>query len=259
MVFAGNVPGGAPTPHYGSWRTGCRHVAHRRNDEDHRRNPGHDVRRGRFGVRVDHPLFARIWPVVAAHEAEAIRALRRENLAGLSGRVLEVGAGVGTNFAYYPVAVEQVIAMEPEPRLAAKARIAAADAPVPIVVTDKTVEEFRDTETFDAVVCSLVLCSVSDPGAVLAHLRSLLRRGGELRYLEHVASAGARGRVQRFVDATFWPRLAGNCHTHRHTERAILDAGFVVDSSRREWAFPPGCRYRCQSWLWAARTGPSYS
>lgn len=40
--------------------------------------------------RVDHPLFARIWPVVAAHEAEAIRALRRENLAGLSGRVLEV-------------------------------------------------------------------------------------------------------------------------------------------------------------------------
>lgn len=52
--------------------------------------------------RVDHPLFARIWPVVAAHEAEAIRALRRENLAGLSGRVLEVGAGVGTNFAYYP-------------------------------------------------------------------------------------------------------------------------------------------------------------
>lgn len=188
--------------------------------------------------RVDHPLFARIWPVVAAHEAEAIRALRRENLAGLSGRVLEVGAGVGTNFAYYPVAVEQVIAMEPEPQLAAKARIAAADAPVPIVVTDKTVEEFRDTETFDAVVCSLVLCSVSDPGAVLAHLRSLLRRGGELRYLEHVASAGARGRVQRFVDATFWPRLAGNCHTHRHTERAILDAGFVVDSSRREWAFP---------------------
>lgn len=104
--------------------------------------------------RVDHPLFARIWPVVAAHEAEAIRALRRENLAGLSGRVLEVGAGVGTNFAYYPVAVEQVIAMEPEPRLAAKARIAAADAPVPIVVTDKTVEEFRDTETFDAVVCA---------------------------------------------------------------------------------------------------------
>lgn len=237
MVFAGNVPGGL-TPHYGSWRTGCRHVAHRRNDEDHRRNPGHDVRRGRFGVQGRPPAFRPDLARGRRTRSRSNTSLRRENLAGLSGRVLEVGAGVGTNFAYYPVAVEQVIAMEPEPRLAAKARIAAADAPVPIVVTDKTVEEFRDTETFDAVVCSLVLCSVSDPGAVLAHLRSLLRRGGELRYLEHVASAGARGRVQRFVDATFWPRLAGNCHTHRHTERAILDAGFVVDSSRREWAFP---------------------
>ncbi|AMC49890.1 hypothetical protein RN06_1437 [Mycobacterium tuberculosis variant bovis BCG] len=209
--------------------------------------------------RVDHPLFARIWPVVAAHEAEAIRALRRENLAGLSGRVLEVGAGVGTNFAYYPVAVEQVIAMEPEPRLAAKARIAAADAPVPIVVTDKTVEEFRDTETFDAVVCSLVLCSVSDPGAVLAHLRSLLRRGGELRYLEHVASAGARAGCSGSSTRHFGPGWRATV-----TRIAIPNARSSTPDSW--WTapggsghFPPGCRYRCQSWLWAARTGPSYS
>lgn len=46
---------------------------------------------------VDNPFFARIWPIVATHEAEAVRALRRENLAGLSGRVLEIGAGIGTN------------------------------------------------------------------------------------------------------------------------------------------------------------------
>lgn len=185
--------------------------------------------------RVDHPLFARIWPVVAAHEAEAIRALRRENLAGLSGRVLEVGAGVGTNFAYYPVAVEQVIAMEPEPRLAAKARIAAADAPVPIVVTDKTVEEFRDTETFDAVVCSLVLCSVSDPGAALGAGCS----GSSTRHF----GPGWRATVTRIAipnarsstPDSWWTAPGGSGH------------------------FPPGCRYRCQSWLWAARTGPSYS
>lgn len=203
--------------------------------------------------RVDHPLFARIWPVVAAHEAEAIRALRRENLAGLSGRVLEVGAGVGTNFAYYPVAVEQVIAMEPEPRLAAKARIAAADAPVPIVVTDKTVEEFRDTETFDAVVCSLVLCSVSDPGAVLAHLRSLLRRGGELRYLEHVASAGGSS-TRHFGPG--W-RATVTRIAIPNARSSTPDSWWTAPGGSGH--FPPGCRYRCQSWLWAARTGPSYS
>ena len=186
---------------------------------------------------VHNPFFARMWPFVAAREVEAVRALRRENLAGLSGRVLEVGAGIGTNFALYPDSVEQVVALEPEPRLAARARTAAAAAAVPIV-TGETVESFGGGKPFDAVVCSLVLCSVKDPAMVLGRLHSLLRPGGELRYLEHVASAGARGRLQRFADATLWPRLFGNCHTHRDTERAVLDAGFEVDTSRREWTLP---------------------
>ncbi|OBF11879.1 phosphatidylethanolamine N-methyltransferase [Mycobacterium sp. ACS4054] len=188
---------------------------------------------------VDNPFFARIWPVVATHETDAIRALRRENLAGLSGRVLEVGAGIGTNFPHYPESVREVVAVEPEPRLVAQARAAADVVPVRVVVTDQTAEGVSGDEPFDAVVCSLVLCSVRDPDDVLRRLYALLRPGGELRYLEHVASAGARGRLQRFADATLWPRLFGNCHTHRDTERAIVDAGFEVDVSRRELTLPP--------------------
>lgn len=187
---------------------------------------------------VDHPFFARVWPIVAAHETDAVRALRRENVAGLSGRVLEIGAGVGTNFANYPPAVDQVVAIEPEPRLAAHARAAAASAPVPVVVEGGTAEAFSDGEPFDAVVCSLVLCSVRDLAGALRRAHSLLRPGGQLRYLEHVASAGARGRLQRLADATLWPKLFGNCHTHRDTERAIVDAGFEVQTSRREWTLP---------------------
>ncbi|WP_025735274.1 methyltransferase domain-containing protein [Mycobacterium genavense] len=186
----------------------------------------------------DNPFFAWVWPLAAAHETEAVRALRRENLAGLSGRVLEVGVGIGTNFPNYPASVQQVVAMEPEPRLAARAQAAAAAAPVPIVLTNETVEQFHDDEPFDAVVCSLVLCSVRDPELVLQRLYKFLHPGGELRYLEHVASAGMRGRLQRFADATVWPRLLGNCHTHRDTERAIIAAGFEVNSSRREWTLP---------------------
>lgn len=81
---------GAPTPHYGSWRTGCRHVAHRRNDEDHRRNPGHDVRRGRFGVQGRPPAFR-------PDLARGRRTRSRSNTSpppGESGRF--VGAGVGS-------------------------------------------------------------------------------------------------------------------------------------------------------------------
>ena len=45
--------------------------------------------------------------------------------------------------------------------------------------------------------------------------------------------------MQRLADATVWPRLLGNCHTHRDTERSIVAAGFEVQESRHEWAMPP--------------------
>jgi SAM-dependent methyltransferase len=187
---------------------------------------------------INHPFFARIWPTIAAHETEQLRALRRENLAGLSGRVLEVGAGTGTNFVYYPDSVQQVVAVEPEPRLVSRARAAAAESAVPVVVNDATVESFSAAEPFDAVVCSLVLCSIGDPYSVLLQLLSRLQPGGQLRYLEHVATGGIRGRLQQVVDATVWPMLAGNCHTHRRTEQTILAAGFDVENSRTERTLP---------------------
>src|ERR1700688_4290668 len=188
--------------------------------------------------RVDNPFFARMWTMLSAHEPESLRTLRQENLAGLSGRVLEVGAGTGSNFVLYPTSVDEVVAIEPEPRLNTIAERTAATAPVPVTVTDRTVEQLEPGAPFDAVVCSLVLCSVDDQESVLRQLFSQLRPGGELRYLEHVASGGIRGRFQQLVDATIWPRLAGNCHTHRHTEQAIRAAGFDVDKARTEQAFP---------------------
>jgi SAM-dependent methyltransferase len=188
---------------------------------------------------VHHPFFARIWPAIAAHETEQMRESRRGNLAGLTGRVLEVGAGTGTNFAFYPGTVEQVVAIEPELRLVELARAAAATAPVPVEVSNRTVESFSADQPFDAVVCSLVLCSVASPDSVLRQVLSLLKPGGELRYMEHVATNGARGWLQRFVDeTTLWPRLAGNCHAHRHTERSIRGAGFEIDRTRTEQALP---------------------
>ncbi|MGE5694699.1 MAG: class I SAM-dependent methyltransferase [Candidatus Sericytochromatia bacterium] len=188
--------------------------------------------------RVENPFFARVWTVMSRHEPQSLRKLRRENLAGLTGRVLEVGAGTGSNFMHYPTSVEEVVAVEPEPRLHPIARRAAATAPVPVTVMDRPVEELEAGSPFDAVVCSLVLCSVHDQESVLRQLFSLLRPGGELRFLEHVASGGARGRIQRLADATIWPRVAGNCHTHRDTEAAIVNAGFVVQTARHDWMLP---------------------
>ena len=87
---------------------------------------------------VDNPFFARLSTTLSGHEPETLRRLRHENLAGLSGRVLEVGAGTGTNFEFYPATVDEVVAVEPERRLAAMARQAATTVPVPVTVSIDT-------------------------------------------------------------------------------------------------------------------------
>ena len=207
---------------------------------------------------VDNPFFARLWTVMSAHETDAIRRLRRENLAGLSGRVLEVGAGTGTNFEFYPDTVTEVVAVEPERRLAEMAQQAAATAPVPVIVSTDTIEQYiaSGSQPFDAVVCSLVLCSVEEPESVLRQLLSLLRPGGELRYLEHVASSGARAGLQKFADATVWPRMLGNCHTHRDTERASSAPGSRCRARAANGRCRRGCRCRWRSSRSAAPSNP---
>ena len=79
----------------------------------------------------------------------------------------------------------------------------------------------------DAVVVSLVLCSVAGQAAALREIRRVPKPGGRLRFLEHVqADTPGLARVQRVLDATLWPRVAGGCHTGRDTAVAIERAGF---------------------------------
>lgn len=164
---------------------------------------------------------------------------RRSLLAGLSGEVIEVGAGTGANFPHYPAAVTRVVAVEPEPHLRRLARRNAVRAPVVVEVVDGIAERL-DTEaaSFDAAVVSLVLCSVADLPAAAAELYRVVRPGGELRFLEHVRShsAGLR-RLQRALDATVWPLLVGGCHTGRDTVAALERAGFWIDRLDR-FRFP---------------------
>lgn len=183
---------------------------------------------------VDHPRFSRIWSWMMRHEPADVGRARRELLEGLEGRVLEVGAGTGSNFAHYPATVSAVVAVEPDPLLRTEAQAVAAslandpDRTPRVTVVDGTFEALpaNDGPAFDAVVCSLVLCSVHDVDASLAAAFAALRPGGELRYYEHVATDGWLGGLQRTVDATFWPRAFGGCHTHRETVPAIRRAGF---------------------------------
>ncbi len=188
-----------------------------------------------------HPIFARVYARISpAMDAQGAAEHRRTLLAGLAGRVLEVGAGNGLNFAHYPPAVTEVLAVEPEPYLRGLAHLAADQAPVPVRVVDGTADVLPAPDaSMDAAVASLVLCSVPNQARALAELYRVLRPGGELRFFEHVqADTAGLARVQRLADLV-WPTLVGGCHTSRDTLAAITAAGFQLTSVQR-FRFPEG-------------------
>ena len=185
--------------------------------------------------RHEHPRFARAYIQLAAvADRRGSLEHRKRLLADLRGAVVEVGAGHGGNFALYPPTVASVLAVEPEPTFRSHAVAAADDASVPVTVVDGTAEALPAQDgSLDAVVFSLVLCSVSSVSVALAEARRVLRPGGTLVAYEHVRSANpAIGRLEDFI-APAWSLLAAGCHPNRDPVAALADAGFAVHRADR--------------------------
>jgi len=186
---------------------------------------------------VHHPLFARCYAraSVSAETRMGLGRVRERMLASLSGRVIEIGAGNGLNFAHYPRTVSEVVAIEPERLLRQLAVESALRSGMPVDVVPGAAEALPvKSEAFDAAVISLVLCSVRDLPRALAEVRRVLRPGGEVRFFEHGRGGGRAMRfTQRALDRTVWPALSGGCHLARDPVAALRDAGFELGPYRR--------------------------
>ena len=155
-----------------------------------------------------------------------VAARKRELFGGLSGDVLEIGVGNGVNLQYLPQGLRWT-GYEPNRVLAAKVK-------VPLNGT-LIVDEYRGQKgSFDAVICSLVLCSVADPVAVLRGLYESLAPGGRFVFLEHVG-AGQGSPLRRAQNRwlPLWKCCVGGCHPNRETEGMIAAAGFEIECIER--------------------------
>jgi ubiquinone/menaquinone biosynthesis C-methylase UbiE len=177
------------------------------------------------------------WAMRSTEEA-CLQEWRAGLVRELEGEVLEVGAGTGLNLPLYPSSVSRLVLSEPDPhmraKLAEKAAVAGADRNIEL--SEATLEALPMTdESFDAVVATLVLCSVPRLDGALAEIYRVLRPGGSFLFLEHVAAENRprRLRWQRRVEPV-WKFLAGNCHLTRRTADSIVAAGFEIRDIKRE-------------------------
>jgi len=171
-----------------------------------------------------------------ATEQACLRRWRAQLLAGVEGDVLELGAGTGVNLEHLPRQLGRLVLTEPDRHMRAKlaARVQRLGRQAEVSDASAVALPFEDA-SFDAVVSTLVLCSVPSLERSLAEVFRVLRPGGRFVFLEHVGAprGTSRRRIQGLVDP-FWRHAAGGCRLIRDTERAILDAGFQLDTIERE-------------------------
>lgn len=147
-----------------------------------------------------------------------------------SGKVLELGIGMGLNLGFYDAAkVESVTGVDPAPELRAIAEAAPRAEGLSVKVEDGTAEALPFGEkTFDCVVCTFTLCSVHSPVQALAEARRVLKPGGRFLYCEHgLAPDPGVQAWQRRIEPV-WKRIAGGCHLTRPVTDAIAAAGFRI-------------------------------
>lgn len=161
-------------------------------------------------------------------------------LGDLSGTVVELGAGTGANWDYYPPDVT-IIAVEPNEAFHERLRRSAADAGRTVEIRTLRGEALDlPDDAADAVVATLVLCSVDNPPAVLAEIRRVLRPGGRFVFVEHVAAPSGTGR-RRYQDIVAGPHrwVTEGCRTNLRTEQLIREAGFELAEIDRFEHGPP--------------------
>ena len=185
-------------------------------------------------------FFAWMMSKLDDHDAGEVDERRKSMLGELEGTVVEIGAGAGANMSAYPPGI-RLIAVEPNPYMHSYLLAEAEQYGVDVELTADRGERLPIvSDSADAVVITLVLCSVDEPEAMLREVFRVLKPGGRLVFVEHVAAPAGTGlrRAQRLV-RPLWKVIGDGCHPDRETWRTLERAGFVdLDYERLEADVP---------------------
>ncbi|OMO93245.1 Zinc finger, RING-type [Corchorus capsularis] len=164
---------------------------------------------------------------IAGYKSQIFRELR-----GKAKRVLEIGIGTGPNLEYYADNNDvQVFGVDPNKKMEKYARTAAAAVGLPpknFQFIEAVAEAVPlDDASVDAVVGTLVLCSVKDVNMALKEVKRVLKPGGLFLFVEHVAAKD--GTILKLLQSVLDPlqqTVADGCHLTRETGKNISAAGF---------------------------------
>jgi ubiquinone/menaquinone biosynthesis C-methylase UbiE len=177
-----------------------------------------------------------VYDRLAAGYDRAMRPLERVGLARLrarvlaempaTGRLLEVGAGTGGNFPFYPPGAVAACA-EPSREMLLRARDKPG-RPAGARLFQAVAERLPfDDDTFDAAFATLVFCSVASPARAFAELRRVVRAGGRVALVEHVRPRGPLGYAFDALSLLTVPLFED--HFNRRTAAEASRAGLKVE------------------------------
>jgi SAM-dependent methyltransferase len=177
-----------------------------------------------------HPIRGRgnaaIFSLLDRYQHHRFGARKRDLFADLPPRVVELGSGTGASLRYLAPGT-RLTAIEPNVHMHAALRRHAERRGVELEIRRESAERTALPDaSVDAVICTLVLCTVSDPAAAVAEVRRILRPGGRFLFIEHVrAETRPLRRLQRIV-AGPWRYTFEGCELDRDTAGVIAAAGF---------------------------------
>lgn len=160
----------------------------------------------------------------------AVMKTRAQIVPQAEGRVLEIGIGSGLNLSFYdPAKVSVIVGVDPSAAMQKLARQRAAEISIPVEMIALELGQIQAANaSFDSIVCTFTLCTISDAMAALREMRRVLKPGGKLLFSEHGLAPDLP--VVRWQNrlTPLWKPFSGGCHLNRDIPALIRAGGFSI-------------------------------